>query len=133
MFCREWLAQLELYKEEIKEAGLKVVAVALGKPQHAQRFCDKGAPSVTCYCDHKAKVYARYGLQQASAFQLLNPFVYTATARAAAKGHYQGTPTGDIKMLPGTFIVDTDGIIQYVYYSSHIGDHPDIDELIAVV
>jgi hypothetical protein len=35
-------------------------------------------------------------------------------------------------MLPGTFIVDKHGIIQYTYYSKHAGDHPDIADLIAV-
>lgn len=33
-------------------------------------------------------------------------------------------------MLPGTFIVDQQGIIQYAYYSQHAGDHPRIDDLI---
>jgi peroxiredoxin len=35
-------------------------------------------------------------------------------------------------MLPGTFIVDQQGIIQYAYYSEHAGDHPEVGELLAV-
>ena len=53
-----------------------------------------------------------------------------ASVRAFTAGHRQGQATGDVKMLPGTFLVDRAGIVQYVYYSQHAGDHPDIKELV---
>jgi len=103
--------------------------VALGEPKHAERYCGKLAPSIDCYCNQAADVYEAYGLQRAGVSSLLNPGMAKATVRAAARGHVQGKATGDVKMLPGTFIVDTQGIIRYAYYSSHAGDHPDLLEL----
>jgi len=106
-----------------------VVAVALGEPKHAERYCGKLAPSIDCYCNQEADVYEAYGLQRAGITSLLNPGLAKATMRAASRGHAQGKATGDVKMLPGTFIVDTEGVIRYAYYSSHAGDHPDLLEL----
>ena len=38
MFCRDWLAQLGRHQAEIEAAGLRVVAVGIGEPKHAQRY-----------------------------------------------------------------------------------------------
>jgi peroxiredoxin len=133
MFCREWLAQLELHKDEFATLGLPVIAIALGKPKHARRYCGRLAPSVTCYCDGETAVYAAYGLEQGGASSILNPGLVTATARALAAGHLQGKATGDVHMLPGSFIVDGEGVVQYAYYSQHAGDHPDLNRLLPAI
>ena len=108
-----------------------MVAVGIGESKHARRYCGKLAPSIDCYTNQDTAVYGTYGLKQSTLGQLLNPGLAKATARAMARGHRQGKATGDVKMLPGTFIVDTDGIIQYTYYSDHAGDDPDLKELAA--
>lgn len=108
-----------------------MVAVALGEPKHAVRYCGSLAPSIDCFCNQTAEVYEAYGLQRGGVTTILNPGLAVASLRAASRGHVQGKPTGDVKMLPGTFIVDTDGIIRYAYYSSHAGDHPDLTAVCA--
>ncbi|MBL8118364.1 MAG: hypothetical protein JNJ78_12595, partial [Anaerolineae bacterium] len=45
----------------------------------------------------------------------------------------QGAATGDINMLPGTFIIDRSGVVQYAYYSKYAGDDPSIETLLQVV
>ncbi len=122
---------MELHREEIAAAGLKVVAVALGEPKHADRYCGNLAPSIDCYCNQTADVYEAYGLQRGGITAMLNPGIAVAGFRAASRGHVQGKATGDVKMLPGTFIVDKEGVIQYAYYSSHAGDHPDLTAVCA--
>ena len=110
---------------------MTIYAVGLGKPHHAAHYCDKLAPGITCHVDNQKDVYATYGLGQAGLSSLLNPKLGLAAARAAARGHVQGKATGDVKMLPGTFVVDQNGRIQYAYYSSHAGDHPDLTAIAA--
>ena len=129
MFCREWLAQLELHKDEIAQAGLRLVAIGLGQPKHARHFCGKLAPSADCYTNNSTAVYKTYGLQQAGMNQLLNPGLLKSSVRAMFRGHRQGAATGDVKMLPGTFIVDREGIVQFAHYSNHPGDHPEIAQI----
>jgi hypothetical protein len=106
-----------------------VVALALGEPKHIDRYCDSLAPSIDCYCNKTTELYEAYGLQQMGITGMLNPGMYKASLRAAAAGHRQGTTTGDTRMLPGTFIVNTEGVIQYAYYSTHAGDHPSLREI----
>lgn len=74
-----------------------------------------------------------YGLTRGGASMMLNPNMYLASARAISKGFVQGEATGDTGMLPGTFVVDRQGIIQYAYYSTHAGDHPHIDSVLAEI
>lgn len=121
---------MERHQDNFAEAGLQVVAIALGEPKHARRFCGRLAPSVTCYCNQQADVYRAYGLERGGLRQALNPGLLLASARAAAGGHVQGEATGDVRMLPGTFVVDKAGVIRYVYYSQHAGDHADIPALL---
>ena len=47
-------------------------------------------------------------------------------------GHAQGRSTGDIRMIPGTFIIDQKGIIRYAHYNRYAGDDPEISDLISV-
>lgn len=108
-----------------------MVGVAMGMPKHAERYCGNLAPSMTCLTDETTLPYQTYGLQQGKLNELISPSVVVASIRALARGSSQGKTIGDAKMLPGTFIVDQQGIIRYTYYSKHAGDHPDMAALIA--
>jgi peroxiredoxin len=110
---------------------LRLVGVGLGKPEHAANICSRIAPSVTCIVDSEKSAYVQYGLRQGTILQLFGPRVLAAGARAASAGHFQSQKTGDPMMMPGTFIVDSQGIIRYAHYSEHAGDHPPIQELLA--
>ena len=124
---------MEQSHEEIEAAGLRIVAVGLGEPKHAQRFCGKLAPNLVCHVDQDETAYKTYGLQQGGILALAGPATFIAAARAAASGHVQGEATGDTRMLPGTFIIDGTGIVQFAYYSRHPGDHPKIKKLVEVM
>jgi peroxiredoxin len=123
--------KLALHKDKLTSAKLQIVGVAMGQPKQAERYCGKLAPSVTCLTDETTLPYQTYGLQQGKLNELISPEVVFASIRALARGSSQGETVGDAKMLPGTFIVDKQGIIQYAYYSKHAGDHPNIADLIA--
>jgi hypothetical protein len=111
---------------------LRVVAVGLGRPEHAENICGRIAPALTCLVDSEKTAYVQYGLRPGSLLELLGPRVLAAGARAAANGFMQSQKTGDPTMMPGTFIVDGQGIIRYTYYSQHAGDHPPLADLLAV-
>lgn len=131
LFCREWLAQLEHHQEKYARAGLQTISIAMGQPRHARRYCGKFAPSITCLTDETTLPYRTYALQQGKLIELMSPAVVSASVRGRARGSSVGKTIGDAKMLPGTVVVDTDGIIRYACHSKHAGDHPDIEELIA--
>jgi peroxiredoxin len=113
----------------------QVVTVGMAEPKHAERYCGKLAPSVTCLADESHQAYAVYGLGKASTASLLSPGMLRAAVGAYRGGHRQGSDTagGDVMMLPGTFVVDRAGIVRYAYYSVHAGDHPEVAELISAL
>lgn len=121
---------MELHREEIEAAGLRVVAVGLGEPKHARRFGDKLAPSVDCLTHEEPVIHQAYGIEKGNMLRMVAPDALMAGARAASRGHTQGQATGDTQRLPGTFIIDPMGIVRYAYYSKHAGDHPDLQPLL---
>jgi hypothetical protein len=60
---------------------------------------------------------------------MAGPQVIASAFRAMQEGYHQGETTGDVTMLPGTFVVDQQGVIQYAYYSKFAGDQPDLAKL----
>jgi hypothetical protein len=123
---------LEQHHEQITTAGLKSLAVGLGEAKHAERYCGKLAPSLTCFAADSNEPYYAWGLRQTTVGEALTNAIgiTRATASALAKGIVQGQATGDTHMLPGTFIIDRAGIVRYAYYSAHAGDNPAIPELL---
>jgi hypothetical protein len=121
---------LELHREEIAAAGLRAVAVGLGQPKHARHFGDKLAPSVECLAREAPTLHAGYGIERGNILRLMAPDAIQAGAQAAARGHTQGQATGDQRRLPGTFIVDSAGVIRYAYYGKYAGDNPDLEALL---
>lgn len=121
---------MEQHKEAIEAAGLRTVAVALGEPKHAQRYCPQLAPSATCLCDSDTAAHRTFGLKRGNLLQLAGPQVVVSALRAAQAGHSQGQTTGDPAVLSATFVVDQRGTIRYAYYSKFAGDHPDLTALL---
>ncbi len=113
--------------------GLQLVAVAMGEPKHARRYCGKLTADITCLTNKEGDVYRAYGIGKVGWSSVMNPGQIKASVRAAAAGHVQGKATGDVARLGATFIVDGDGVIRYAHYASHAGDHPDLERLLASI
>lgn len=124
---------MELNKDNLKVAGLQVFAVAMGEPKHVKRYCERLAPSITCLTGDAGgeAAYNAYGLREGGLQQIASLDTLKAGFRAMRQGHRGGKPVGNVKMLPGTFIIDTRGRVAYAYYSKHVGDHPPMTNVIA--
>jgi peroxiredoxin len=121
---------LEQHKQELKDAGLQVIAVAMGEPKHLGRYCESISPSVRCLVKKDTEAYKAYGLEQAGVRELMSLNVFTKGLKAVTSGYAGGPPIGDVRMMPGTFLVDRQGILRYTYYSANIADHPSFEELL---
>lgn len=134
LFCREWLAKLAQHQAELDGAGLQVVAVAMGDPKHIARYCDRIAPDITCLTgdDGSLEAYHAYGLQEGGLKQFTSFDALKAGFRAIKGGHAVGKATGNVRMMPGTFLIDAEGRVRWTYYSEHVGDHPDIADILSV-
>jgi hypothetical protein len=77
-----------------------------------------------------AAPHTAYGLARGQWRALAGGPVIAAGLRAASRGFRQGPPTGDTRLLPGTFVVDAAGRIADAYYGAHAADHPDLEALL---
>lgn len=132
MFCREWLAQLGRHQPEIEAAGLRVVAVGIGEPKHAQRYCPQLAPRANCVSLPEPLAHAAYGLTMGTLKDLLNAQSIKNGWRAMRSGHTQSlVSTGNERQLGGTFVVSRAGIVEFAQVSAVAGDHADIPTVLA--
>jgi peroxiredoxin len=72
-------------------------------------------------------------LRRGTFLEVLGPRVVARGFEAAAKGHFVERVVGDAFQLPGTFIVDREGIVRYAKHARHAADHPDPSELVAAL
>lgn len=104
--------------------------MGIGEPQHVQRYSQRYAPSITCVCGAGTETHTRYGLQRHTIAELFSRPVVVSHIRAAANGFTPGALTGDLKILTGQFIVDTNGIIRYAHYSRYVGDDASVSVIL---
>ncbi len=118
---------------EIEEAGGRIVAVTQGDPQQAQALCDRFSVPFPCLADAERKTYRAFGLKRGSLSEVVGPAAIARGMEAAAKGHFVERIVGDAFQMPGTFIVDVDGIVRYARYARHSGDHPPASDVVAAL
>lgn len=130
MFCRQYLTALRESASDIEAAGGKVVAVMQGTPSQAASLCKQYRVGFPCLADPALDTYRTFGLKRGSLSQVAGPPTWAKAAGAMRQGHIGGRAIGDVMQLPGTFIIDRDGVVRYAKYAQHSADHPEIADII---
>ena len=101
-----------------------------GAPEPAQAVCDRFHAPFPCLADPRRSSYKAFGLKRGSVVEVLGPAVLLRGMQAALKGHHIEKTVGDAFQMPGTFIIDSEGVVRYARYAAHAADHPAIGELV---
>lgn len=109
-----------------------MIALSMGEPKHAKRYCGKFAPHIDCLVDETTKPYDAYGLTRGRSKEFMTLNNAKRFIELAAQGIQAGSVVGDWMMMPGFFIVDQNGIVRYTYYAREAADHPDMSAVIEV-
>lgn len=91
------------------------------------------APKPVAIADNTLEFYRAFGIHRGSVGELLGLRSLAAAMRALFKGNINGKPAGDVRVMPGVFVVTGDGRIAWAYRGAHAGDHPDFAEMPARV
>jgi hypothetical protein len=70
------------------------------------------------------QLFGAVRLKRASTGSMLSAGMVAKGLKVMAKGHSIGIPKGDVRQLPGVFIIDTDGRIRFSHYAAGPADHP---------
>jgi peroxiredoxin len=125
------VAQLRRAKRQFDNAGARILIVGMGTETQTEQFKKKFKVPYPMACDPEKRLYAAFDIGQVSLIGALKPGIALKGLAAMAKGHGIGVPQGDVRQLPGVFIIDTDGSILYSHYAKDPADHPSPEEILA--
>ena len=110
-----------------------MVLVGMGTPEESAAFVKKLALPFPLISDPDRQVYQAFGLKTVSTLELFAPSLVVKAVTAMVQGYTIGMPIGNIRQLPGVFIIDTRGGIVFSHIAKDAADHPDTDAIPAVL
>lgn len=120
-------------KDAFDRLGAMVVLVGLGNVDDTAAFKKRFEIPFTMIADPEKRLFEAFRLRQASSGSLLSAGTVVKGLKALAKGHGIGVPQGDVRQLPGVFIIDSNGRIQFSHHASGPEDHPPAEVLLDVL
>ena len=112
------------HKDAFEQLGAQVVLVGLGSVEETAAFKKRFDVPFVMIADPEKQLFGAFHLKRASAASLLSAGMVAKGLVAISKGHHMGIPQGDVRQLPGIFIIDTDGRIRFSHYAKGPADHP---------
>lgn len=101
-----------------------VLFVHQGDPDDAEAFFARMWPEARAIEDRELVLYRAFGLGRGTMGQLLGPGTLRSGLRAAMKGHFGGKPSGDVRVMPGAFLLTEDHTVAFAHHAENAGDHP---------
>lgn len=125
-FCREAISELASKQVGIQATGSKIVFVHMsGEEEAAEFFKEYGMEDVARVSDPSGKVYRTFNLYRGNWRQLLGWKVLKRGLEAGlVEGHGVGLPSGDIRQMPGVFLIYRGELLKSFRHKS-ASDRPD--------
>ena len=120
-------------KDAFDRLGAAVVLVGLGSVEQTAAFKEQFDVPFPMIADPEKRLFEAFRLKKASAGALLSAKMVFRGVAAMAKGHGIGAPKGDVRQLPGVFIIGTDGRILFSHHASGPADHPRPETLLSAL
>jgi peroxiredoxin len=124
------VAQLRQQKDAFEQLSAQVVLVGLGSVEETAAFKKRFDVPFTMIADPEKRLFRAFRLKRATTGSLLSPGMFAKGLMVMAKGHRMGIPQGDVRQLPGTFIIGTDGRIRFSHHAAGPADHPSPEVLL---
>jgi peroxiredoxin len=127
------VAQLRREKDRFEKAGAGILLVGMGSPAECADFKQKFDIPFDLVSDPEKKLYQVFGLKAMAPWQVLSPALALKGLAAIGRGHGLGKPVGDVRQLPGVFVIDTEGRIVYNRPADNAAGHPSAEEILEVL
>jgi peroxiredoxin len=134
-FCQAQVVQLRDDRRLFEEVGAGIVLIGQGEPADAAAFTERMEQPFECLVDPDRSAYRAYGLVRATPSEILTPQVALPFLRANLRRQTQqkGLQGGSFLQMPGTFVIDTDGVLRMAHRNRHIADTPSTQQLLEVL
>lgn len=130
--CLEFVRRLSSEYERVQGLGGTALAVGTAAGYQAQHLMDDGLgfPAVV---DPDSHLYRAVNLARMRWWEVLRPRGARNYWKSFRRGNRQGRITGDAFQLPGVLVVDSSGVLRWLYRGEAIGDYPTMDDTISAV
>jgi peroxiredoxin len=118
--------------ESFRQAGGDVAAVTMGTPDQVTEFRKRLDLPFDCFADSGRIAYQAFGLAKGSIGKIAGVAVWKQSFKALLR-HGGGIPIGDPMQMPGTFVIDSTGVIQFAHYPRNSADHPSHEVMIKAI
>ena len=95
-----------------------------GSPDASRQFFARYWPEARAVSDEDRSFYTAFSLKLWGLGPFVHRGVWWRSARILMKGYFTGRPHGDVRQMPGMYLV-RDGRILWQHESRHIADRPD--------
>jgi peroxiredoxin len=122
-------------RERFEEAGANVVLIGLGRPDQAGWFREQWDLPFDVVVSPDRKAHKAFGLRRGTYTQVSGPAVWAPWLKNQLSGKPQKSwgGMGDVAQLPGTFVVDTSGVVRYAHHGRRSNDLPPTDEILVAI
>ncbi len=135
-FCREQVSELRDALPEFAQRKVTMGLITLNSAAETARFCQErllqNVPAV-CLADPDRNAYRAYGLARGITAGIFTPHVFARGIQSTLHGHFSGVPHADPFQMPGVFLVDSTGLLQYAYRAQDASDNPPVRQLLEVL
>lgn len=141
-FCQAHVAALQEDRERFDRTGASILLIGHGGREHATGFQEAKHLVFPLLLDPNRAAYRAYGLEQGKLMQVFGPRVALQFLKnnVHAETRQHGLRGGDFFQMPGTFVVDsggviraTDGIVRYAHRNRHVADTPSNEGILEVL
>ncbi|HEX2085897.1 MAG TPA: peroxiredoxin-like family protein [Solirubrobacteraceae bacterium] len=134
MHCRDHAVQLHRAREQLDEAGLKLVLIGQASPRQAAAFRRKTKIDLPVLADEERVTYRLANLRRGSLTQLVGPrSVLAGVKHSARSGVMQGRVIGDAAQLGGAMVIGPGDEVLFEQRSKNAGDTVEPEELLEAV
>jgi peroxiredoxin len=123
--------QLHRARDEIEQAGVRLVLIGQATPRHAAHFRSRQGIELPVLADEKRASYTAAGAKIATFGELLGPRVVAKGILTSARtGAVQGRTIGHPAQLGGTMLIRQDGSIAWTHMAEDASDNAGADEIL---
>lgn len=130
--CFEHAVVIREAYPEIQAAGAEVVLVTMDEPSRVQAFKERWKLPFLCLSDPGRTGYRAFQCPRGNWFAVAGPLMWWRATKSLLR-HGAGLVRSDPWQLPGTFIIDRQGTLQFVHRSRHSADWASPDQLLGAL
>jgi peroxiredoxin len=133
-FCQAWVGTLAARADAFDAAGVRVVVVGQGTAGQAKAFTGPRRLPFEVAVDPDRWAYQAFGLVDGGQVELLHPAAAAkwVGVQLRGEGRQGGLQGGSLRQMPGTFVVDTAGVLRFVHRNRHQADDPAVAAVLEV-